>query len=79
MQSTPHEMPGCLEVTTPLPVPAFSTVTRKSWSAKFAVTETAVFIVTTHIPVPEQAVPVQPVNTESASGAAVKVTTVPGG
>ena len=41
-----------------------------------AVTALAASIVTTHVPVPVQA-PLQPVNVELTSAAAVKVTTTP--
>jgi hypothetical protein len=44
---------------------------------KVAVTVVAVFIVTTHDPVPEQPPPDQPVKVLSASGAAVSVTVAP--
>ncbi len=42
-----------------------------------AVTATASFIVTTHVPVPLHPPPFQPVNVEPVSGTAVNVTTVP--
>ncbi len=42
-----------------------------------ATTDSAAFIVTTHVPVPEQPAPLQPANAEPVAGAAVNVTTVP--
>jgi len=52
------------------------TVKRNWRRVKVAVAETAASIVTTQAPVPEQPPPDQPVNTESAAGAADNVTTV---
>jgi hypothetical protein len=52
-------------------------MTEKSFNMKLAVTETEAFIVTLHVPVPEQA-PSQPAKFEVELGAAVIVTEVPG-
>ena len=43
-----------------------------------AVTLTALFMVTVHVPVPEHPPPDQPVNVEPAAGTGVSVTGVPG-
>ena len=59
-----------------MPVPAFETVRLRSTS-KFAVTVVSAVSVTTHVPVPEQPPPDQPVKTEPAVGAADSVTLVP--
>jgi len=67
---------GGLEVTVPLPFPVRLTVSANCLSAKVAVTAIALSMVTVHVPVPEQPPPDQPVNTESAAGAVVNVTTV---
>jgi len=42
-----------------------------------AVTDSAAFIVTTHVPVPEHPAPLHPANAEPDAGVAVSVTTVP--
>ena len=42
-----------------------------------ATTDSAAFIVTTHVPVPEHPAPLQPANAEPEPGVAVSVTTVP--
>lgn len=49
----------------------------KSSAAKVAVTEAAEFSVTSQLPVPEHA-PLQPLNSDVASGVAASVTVVPG-
>src|SRR5438046_6701741 len=70
-------MPAGELVTVPLPVPAGVTVRVKVCSVKVAVTVVPAESVTTHVPVPEQPPPLQPVNAEPAAGAAVNVTAVP--
>jgi hypothetical protein len=52
-------------------------LSEKSSEVKFAVTETSAFMVTMHVPVPEQAPP-QPVKFEVDIGATISVTEVPG-
>ena len=54
----------------------FVTVSVRLMSVKVAVTDLAASIVTSHVPVPEQA-PDQPVNEEFAPAVAVSVTSVP--
>jgi hypothetical protein len=76
VQLAPHEIPAGLDVTVPLPVPAFATVSMNCCSVNVAVTDTAASIVTTQLPVPVQPPPLHPLNTESDAGAAVNVTTV---
>jgi len=77
VQSTPQLIPAGLLVTTPVPVPAFETVSRTSFRVKVAVTVVAAVIGTVHVPVPEHPPPDQPVNVELASAMAVSVTLVP--
>lgn len=77
VQSTPQLMPAGAEVIVPVPVPVLVTVSAYARSVKVAVTLVASDIATTHVPVPEQPPPLQPVKLELASGAAVSVTTVP--
>jgi hypothetical protein len=71
--------PVGFEVTEPseAPLPALVIVSVRWTSAKFAATVAAAFIVTTHVEVPEQPPPDQPVKVVFAPAAAVKVTTVP--
>ena len=61
----------------PVPVPARADVRVKVARAKLAVTSAAVLIVTVHTPVPVHPPPLHPLKVEEASGAAVRVTTVP--
>ncbi len=68
-------MPAGELVTDPLPVPPRLTLNWNS-GTKVAVTLIAEFTVTVQVPVPVQAPP-QPVNTEPAFAAALKVTLVP--
>src|SRR5256886_7592197 len=70
-------IPAGALVTVPLPGPAGVTVRVKVCSVKVAVTVVAAESVTTHVPVPEQPPPLQPVKVEPAAGVAVSVTTVP--
>src|SRR5215470_8726910 len=72
----PQEIPAGALVTVPVPVPALVTVRAKDDCTKLAVTEVAAVTATVQVPVPVQP-PLQPVNVESAAGAAVKVTAVP--
>jgi hypothetical protein len=77
VQSAPQSIPSGEEVTDPLPLPDFVTVNWKS-SVNVAVTvfawSTVVWQV--YVPVTVQ-LPLQPLNDEPISGAAVRVTTVP--
>ncbi len=67
-------MPAGLEVTVPLPVPAFVTV-RVTAGSKAAVQLLPAFMVTT--PSEQSGSPLQPVNAELASGVGVRVTSIP--
>jgi len=68
-------IPAGLEITTPVPVPEIATVST-SFSAKFAVTDLAAFIVTLQeLEEPLQA-PDQPEKEDMGDGVAVSVTTV---
>jgi hypothetical protein len=72
----PQLIPAGELVTEPLPVPVFVTVS-VCWSVNVAVTVVPAFIVTWHVPVPEQPPPDQPANLEPAAAVAVSVTEVP--
>ena len=61
----------------PPPVPALETVRVTVGTVKGAVTVVAAATVTTHVPVPEQPPPLQPVNELPAAGVAVRVTSAP--
>src|SRR5436309_2671942 len=76
-QVTPQVIPAGVLVTVPMPVPALETVRTKVCDAKVAVTVVAAETVTTHVPVPEQPPPLQPVKVEPAAGVALRVTAVP--
>jgi hypothetical protein len=76
VQTAPHEIPAGLDVTVPLPLPFFATLSVYCCSANVAVTDTAASIVTTQVPVPVQPPPLHPVNIESPAGVAVNVTMV---
>jgi hypothetical protein len=69
-------IPAGSKVTTPLPLPAFTTLKVYWILANVAVTEATAFIVTVHVPVPVQA-PLQPVKVDVASDVAARVTRVP--
>src|SRR5439155_9857543 len=73
----PQVIPAGELVTVPLPVPAGLTVRAKLGTLKVAVTVVPAETVTTHVPVPEQPPPLQPVKVEPAAGVAVSVTAVP--
>jgi hypothetical protein len=74
-QVAPQLMPAGVEVTVPVPVPAFTTV--RVWlSLKVAATDLAALMVTVQAPVPVQA-PLHPVNTDPAAAVLFRVTTVP--
>jgi len=75
-QAVPQVIPAGLETTTPLPVPPAETV-KVTGTLKLAVTVRAPFIVTVHWLVCPLQAPPHPVNTEPASGVAVRVTDVP--
>src|SRR5690242_10358750 len=70
-------MPPGVEVTVPVPVPAFVTVSVRTAVVNVAVTPAAAVIDTVHEPVPVQPLPDQPVNALALSGVAVSVTDVP--
>jgi hypothetical protein len=72
----PQSIPATSEETDPDPEPSFATVSVYS-AAKVAVTLLAAFIVTTHVPVPEQPAPDQPVKREPELAFAATVTTAP--
>jgi hypothetical protein len=76
VQVVPQFIPFGLLVTVPIPVPVSATVRVAPLRLKPAVTDTIEFISTWQDPVPEQA-PVQPVNVESGSAAAISWTVVP--
>lgn len=71
----PQLIPLGLDVTVPVPVPAFVTV-KSCGEPKLAKTPRAPFIVTVHVPVPVQS-PLQPRKFEPPLGVAVSVTIVP--
>jgi hypothetical protein len=76
-QVAPQLIPAGALATDPDPVPASVTFTGKEAGMKLALTDCAEFMVTEHVPVPEQAPP-QPANTEAEEvGVAVRPTTVP--
>ena len=72
----PQLTPAGVEVTVPVPVPAFVTVRAMGIRLKVAVTERAALMVTWQAPVPVQA-PLQPAKVEPAVAAWLRVTTVP--
>lgn len=77
MHREPQLIPADAAVTTPDPVPAFTTERTNVCNAKLAVAVLAASIGTVHVgAVPAQA-PVQPVNVDPVAGAAVSVTLVP--
>lgn len=75
----PHDTPTGFDVTVPVPVPAFATVSAYVFSANIAVTDLAAVIETVHDPVPAHEIPVpdQPVNVDDTSAVADSVTDVP--
>jgi hypothetical protein len=75
-QIEPHLIPAGLDVTFPVPLPAFLTVNVWELSAKVATTERAWPIVTVQVLVPLQA-PDQPEKVEPLAGVAARVTLVP--
>ena len=70
-------IPAGLDDTLPRPRPVVLTVKVNCCGAKLAVTVVAAFTVTEQLPVPEHPPPLQPLNADPASAAAVSVTTVP--
>ena len=76
-QVAPQAMPAGALKTVPVPAPFGLTVSVKVCRAKVAVTVVAALSVTVQVPVPEQPPPLQPLKTEPAAGAAVKVMAVP--
>ena len=73
----PHEIPAGLELTEPVPVPSFETVSVSVINVNCAVTDIAPVTETTQVPVPEQPPPDHPVKVDPVDGVAVKVTEVP--
>ena len=78
VQSAPQLMPAGLDVTVPVPVPFFATVSGYWLSVKVAVTICAELSVIVQTPVPVQPPPDQPANVEPTVATAVSVTIVPG-
>ena len=78
LQVAPQLMPAGDEVTVPVPVPAFVTLSANVVAEllKVAVTERAAVIDTVQAPVPVQA-PLQPANVEPLAAAGVSVTDAP--
>ena len=77
VQSAPQLMPAGLLVTVPVPNPALATDKVKLLRVNVPVTLLAASMVTTHVPVPLQPPPLQPVKVDPADGVAVSVTMVP--
>src|SRR5262249_37444869 len=76
-QSLPQLMPEGELAAVPRPLPGLETVSLNFGTAlNSAVTDFAALIVTWQAPVPVQA-PLQPLNSEPASGVSVRVTTLP--
>ena len=76
----PQSIPGGSEVTVPLPMPkplALVTLRVKRLRIKLVVTVRAAFMVTVQVVPATVSQPLQPLNMETRSGVAVKVTTVP--
>ena len=73
----PQLMPAGTLVTVPVPAPARMTVSVCDTRSNWAFTVVAAVTVTTHVPVPEQPPPLQPMKFEPALAAAVSVTIVP--
>ena len=76
MHVAPQLMPAGEDVTVPVPVPFFVTLSACCVSVKFAVTAFAAVIDTVHAPVPVHA-PDQLVNVEPVAGVGVNVTVTP--
>jgi hypothetical protein len=74
-QLAPQLIPAGLELTVPVPLPAFLSVSVLSLS-KLAVAAWSVLMVRVQLPVPEQA-PDQPAKRDPAEAVAVRVTAVP--
>ena len=72
----PQVMPAGVLVTAPVPVPAKETP-RVNSGAKLADTDVSAESDTVQVPVPVQAEPLQPVKTNPAAAAGVRVTAVP--
>ena len=70
-------MPLGVEVTVPAPLPVVTTDSVNWVSVNVAATIVALVSVITHVPVPEQPPPLQPLNVEPVAGVAVSVTDVP--
>jgi hypothetical protein len=72
----PHAIPDGVEVTVPLPDPAFITVSVAGFAVNVAVTLFTEFMVTEHVPVPVHA-PAHPAKVNPGSLVAVSVSGVP--
>jgi hypothetical protein len=70
-------MPAGVLVTLPVPAPVRLTVSARVIAVNVAVTLALAVMVTTHKPVPEHPLPLQPAKVEVRPGVAVSVTTVP--
>ena len=73
----PQLIPAGLELTEPVPVPLFETLSVSVMSVNCAVTDIAAVTDTTQVPVPEQPLPDHPVKVEPVEGVAVSVTESP--
>ena len=79
-QVAPQLMPAGELVTVPVPVPDLLTVSEYADAgSNIAVTDCALFIVTTQAPVPLHPPPLQPVKLDPAAGVADSVTAVAAG
>ena len=76
-QSTPQSIPAGTELTVPVLLPAFTTVSGYVLSVKVAVTAVAAATVVVQGPVPVHPPPDQPVNDALAAGVAVRITDWP--
>ena len=80
VQVAPQSMPAGELVTVPVPVPDLATVNEYvDAGPNSAVTDCALLIVTTQLPVPLQVAPLQPTKVEPAAAAADSVTAVAAG
>ena len=73
----PQLIPGGLELTLPLPIPARLTVRMKRCRSKVAVTDLDALIVTVQVAPETASHPFQPLKVDPLAGLAVRVTLVP--